>query len=265
MPESGWPIDWAELSRFYPRAQALCEAGPFVYDETLWQGTGVKHYDFDGSVFGTGFINLARRPGSATGMATNLPGARNIEIVFNANATNIGLRENARSAKSVTVKSFSGKQATVRARHFIVACGGIENAFARWLDDVATSGVGNVNDLVGRYFMDHLYDSVGSLLVSARPDRLLQQYAQMTLDKSGSPLSGDEPVPFQAALCVSEQIQQKNRTGGAAIFLRGDWETADEGIRAVYKASIRPPKITRRKKGATCWISCPTSTPPCRK
>ena len=92
----------------------------------------------------------------------------------------------------------------MRARHFIVACGGIENA--RLLlasDDVATTGVGNVNDLVGRYFMDHLYDSVGSLLVSARPDRLLQQYAQITSTNPAHPLSGDEPVPFQAELCVS--------------------------------------------------------------
>ena len=251
MPESGWPIDWAELSRFYPRAQALCEAGPFVYDETLWQGTGVKHYDFDGSRLRNRFYQFSPPTRFGDRYGDELRRARNIEIIFNANATNIGLRKNARSAKSVTVKSFSGKQATVRARHFIVACGGIENA--RLLlasDDVATTGVGNVNDLVGRYFMDHLYDSVGSLLVSARPDRLLQQYAQITSTNPAHPLSGDEPVPFQAALCVSEQIQRKNRTGGAAIFLRGDWETADEGIRAVYKALDPASEDHASKKGS---------------
>ena len=45
---------------------------------------------------------------------------------------------------------------TVRARHYVLACGGIENA--RLL--LASTGarphrLGNDHDLVGRYFMDH--------------------------------------------------------------------------------------------------------------
>ncbi|MGB0629375.1 MAG: GMC oxidoreductase [Alphaproteobacteria bacterium] len=237
IPDSGWPIDWTELSRFYPRAQALCEAGPFVYDESLWRGLGRKHHEFDPTRLQNRFYQFSppTRFGDRYGAA--LRRARNIEVVFNANAMNIGLAENARTAGSVTAKSFSGKQATIRARHFVVACGGIENA--RLLlssDDVAKSGVGNSRDLVGRYFMDHLYDTVGSLLVSERPDRLLQQYGQITPIDPAHPLFADEPVPFQAALCASEQAQKANRAGGAAIFLRGDWETADDGIRAVYQA-----------------------------
>ena len=237
IPESGWPLDWAELSRFYPRAQALCEAGPFVYDRTLWRGTGVERHDFDPARLKNRFYQFSPPTRFGDRYGDELRQARNIDVVFNANATNLGLAENARSASTVTVRSFSGKQATVRARHFVVACGGIENA--RLLlasDDIATSGAGNSRDLVGRYFMDHLYDAVGSLLVSARPDRLLQQYAQITPKDPAHPLFGREPVPFQAALCASEQAQEKNRTGGAAIFLRGDWETADEGVRAVYEA-----------------------------
>lgn len=35
IPYSGWPIQWSELSRFYPRAQRLWEAGPYIYDERL--------------------------------------------------------------------------------------------------------------------------------------------------------------------------------------------------------------------------------------
>ena len=32
MPYSGWPFGRAALERYYPRAQALCEAGPWLYD-----------------------------------------------------------------------------------------------------------------------------------------------------------------------------------------------------------------------------------------
>ena len=249
MPESGWPIDWAELSRFYPRAQALCEAGPFVYDETLWQGTGVKHYDFDGSRLQNRFYQFSPPTRFGDRYGDELRRARNIEIIFNANATNIGLRKNARSAKSVTVKSFSGKQATVRARHFIVACGGIENA--RLLlasDDVATTGVGNVNDLVGRYFMDHLYDSVGSLLVSARPDRLLQQYAQITSTNPAHPSPAMNRCRFRRRYAYRSKYSGKTGPGALRSSFAEIGKPRMKAYAPYTKPSTRPPKITRRKK-----------------
>lgn len=237
IPDSGWPIGWDELNRFYPKAQALCEAGPFVYDETLWQGLGNNRHAFDPARLQNRFYQFSPPTRFGDRYGDRLRSASNVDVIFNANATNVGLSDNARTAKTLAVKSFQGKQAAVRARHFVIACGGIENA--RLLlasDDVAKTGVGNSRDLVGRYFMDHLYDTVGSLLVSQRPDRLMAQYAQMTPTDPAHPLYSADPVPFQAALCASEQAQRQNRTGGAAIFLRGDWETTDDGIRAVYQA-----------------------------
>ena len=237
IPDSGWPIGWDELDRYHPRAQALCEAGPFVYDDSLWQGYSADRHAFDPARLQNRFYQFSPPTRFGDRYGATLRNASNIDVIFNANATRVGLADNARAAKIIAVKSLAGKQASVRARHFVIACGGIENA--RLLlasDDVARTGVGNSRDLVGRYFMDHLYDTVGSLLVSRRPDRLMAQYAQMTPTNPTHPLYGADPVPFQAALCASEQAQRQNRTGGAAIFLRGDWETTDEGIRAVYEA-----------------------------
>ena len=237
IPDSGWPIEWSELNRFYPRAQALCEAGPYIYDERLWRGLGVHHHKFDPARLRDRFFQFSPPTRFGDRYGPTLARARNIDIVINANATSLNLAESGRAAKSVTVRSLSGKIAKVHARHFVIACGGIENA--RLLlasDDVVPKGVGNSRDLVGRYFMDHLYDTVGSLLVSERPERLMQQYTQITPDRPDHPLYSKDPVPFQAAICASEKVQRDNRTGGAAIFLRGDWEIPDEAIRAVYEA-----------------------------
>ena len=56
IPDSGWPIEWEELNAFYPRAQAICEAGPFVYDERLWDTMDRKLYAFDPDYIVTGSV-----------------------------------------------------------------------------------------------------------------------------------------------------------------------------------------------------------------
>ena len=62
----------------------------------------------------------------------------------------------ARAIRHIVVRPLNGKSYTVQAGHYVLACGAIENA--RLLlasNDVEKSGVGNGNDQVGRYFMEH--------------------------------------------------------------------------------------------------------------
>lgn len=241
IPDSGWPIDWRELRHYYPRAQRLCELGPYLYDDTLWRGTDANAYAFDTAKLVNRFYQFSppTRFGDRYGDA--LKAAANVTVLFHANATQIALAANAASADALTVKSLSGKYGRIQARHFVLACGGIENA--RLLlasNSVATAGIGNTRDIVGRYFMDHLYDSVGSLLVSERPARFLSQYGEITPANAGHPLVksryAPDPVMFQAAISPSAAVQQRNRTGGVALFIRGDWSRTDEGVSAVYEA-----------------------------
>ena len=241
IPDSGWPIEWRELSSFYPRAQAVCEIGPYIYDDRLWRRTVDAPYAFDAQYLVNRFYQFSppTRFGDRYGAA--LKTASNITVLFNANVMNIGLAANAASVDHITLKSLAGKSGRVAARHFVLASGGIENA--RLLlasNDVASRGVGNGRDLVGRYFMDHLYDSVGSLLVSENPQRLMAQYAEITPERAGHPLAKAGPesdsVMFQAALSPSPAAKKRNSTGAVALFIRGDWSRVDEGVRAVYEA-----------------------------
>jgi choline dehydrogenase-like flavoprotein len=77
----------------------------------------------------------------------------------------------------VSVTNHAGKQHVVKARRYVLACCAIQNA--RLLlasNDRAAPGLGNGNDLVGRYFMEHLELKSAELWLR-NPDKLkLYQY-----------------------------------------------------------------------------------------
>lgn len=248
IPESGWPIAWRDLERYYPRAQTLCEIGPYLYDETLWRHTAAQPYRFDPARLNHRFYQFSPPTRFGDRYGQDLKKSGNVTVLFNANAMRIGLAANAASAEAIDVKSLSGRRGRIHSHHFVLACGGIENARLMLAsNDVSKAGVGNSRDLVGRYFMDHLYDSVGSLLVSERPDRFLAQYGEITPTSKQHPLTKpanmSEAVRFQAALAPSAQYRRDNGTAAVSLFIRGDWSGVDEGVRAVYEAieSDNPP------------------------
>ena len=92
-----------------------------------------------------------------------------ITPLVHANVTGIRLAANAQSVDHLDVATLNGKHITVKPRQVVLACGGMENA--RLLlasNDVMAAGVGNQNDLVGRFFADNpIPRDVATLVVFA--------------------------------------------------------------------------------------------------
>ena len=66
--------------------------------------------------------------------------------------------------------TLAGNRFTVTACDVVVAVGGLEVPRLLLLSDsTRPSGLGNDHDLVGRYFMDHIEGSVGTLELGALP------------------------------------------------------------------------------------------------
>ncbi|MEO1655033.1 MAG: GMC oxidoreductase, partial [Bacteroidota bacterium] len=83
--------------------------------------------------------------------------AKNIDLYTYAQVVDIQANENVSNIESVTTKDHQGKTRTIKAKHFILACGAIQNT--RLLlasNSQAPQGLGNDQDVVGRYFMEHL-------------------------------------------------------------------------------------------------------------
>jgi choline dehydrogenase-like flavoprotein len=162
-PHSGWPITRKALEAYYPRAQELVEAGAWMYDKSdatmaamaplMPLGAGgvyTSWFQFSktrDSVLPTYFGHRYEQ---------DLRAARNVAPYTHANVTGIRLAVNGRSVDHLDVATLNGKHFTVKPRRVVLACGGMENV--RLLlasNDVMAVGVGNQNDLVGRFFADN--------------------------------------------------------------------------------------------------------------
>jgi choline dehydrogenase-like flavoprotein len=180
IPESGWPFGPDELLPYYPRANQLCEAGPFAY-------TVEEAFDrpmrpmIDGFVSANFSTNTLERFSCPTDFGARyrhkLAAAGNIRVLLHANVTALHLEESGGRVDSVAIQTLRGRHASVRADRFVIAAGGIETARILLAGrDVHRNGIGNRYDLVGRYYMCHLAGTIGSLKIERPLDAVWHGY-----------------------------------------------------------------------------------------
>ena len=102
-------------------------------------------------------------------MPRNSAVAPRVTVYLHANAFNFDAGENDAEIRELSVKTLSGNNFTVRARIYVLATGGIENARLLLASGKeGGNGLGNAHDLVGRFFMVHLAYPAG-VIVPADP------------------------------------------------------------------------------------------------
>lgn len=164
VPHSGWPITKAQLDPFYARALALCEAGEYKFhtEEAFPEKQREMIKGFDGPDIVSNEMERWSPPtqfGKRYGR--DLQAAPNITVLFNANCLHIQLAPEGNRVTQVRVASFERNEFLVRARFFILACGGLENArLLMTSNDVMKGGIGNHSDKLGRYYMSHLFGAL---------------------------------------------------------------------------------------------------------
>jgi choline dehydrogenase-like flavoprotein len=174
MPHSGWPITRADMDPFYARAQKNVELGPYEYSMEYWQkgDAALKPLVTDESIVWNKIWQFSPPTRFGQKYKNTIVNAKNIHLYTYANVMNIVANENISLINQVTVKNYAGKQHTVRAKQFILACCSIQNARLLLASNrQAPKGLGNDNDLVGRYFMEHLEIKSGELWLE-RPNPL---------------------------------------------------------------------------------------------
>lgn len=225
IPHSGWPIGMSDLSSFYKRAGDLLKIGPFhpQLDLPLEEG---KHLSGPGlHLDGFESVYFQMSPPVRLGelWREGLSALEKVKVIINANVSHLQLKDSATSLKSVHCQVFDGPRFEVEAEHFVLACGGIENP--RMLlnaRDIATNGIGNQHDLVGRYFMEHPHIDRESLWLPGGSTPSLSHYHRRKragvkgriwpyLRPSASRLATEELLDFSLVLFQRKNIEREEK------------------------------------------------------
>ncbi len=171
VPESGWPLDVQQLQPYYRRVERLLRTEGPPYDEAVWDRLGITPPGFEAADFCVRFSQWAAlgRRNFAVLWRRELELSDNVLVLLDATAAAVRCTATGNHCDSVDIRSRDGRQATISARSFVIACGGIETARLLLSSEVATGGtVANRSGCVGRFFQDHVSYVAGTVVPASR-------------------------------------------------------------------------------------------------
>ena len=170
VPLSGWPLARADLDPYYLKATAVCEAGPFAYDDVAgWESKlGTSGFTPPGGGMERRVIQFSPPTRFGERYRADLDAAPRLLTLLHANVVEIEASGSASEITGLALATLDGKRLRLTARHYVLAAGAIENARLLLLSNrVQAAGLGNGSDMVGRCFMEHPHVySMGNLLLS---------------------------------------------------------------------------------------------------
>ncbi|HEX4930382.1 MAG TPA: GMC family oxidoreductase [Gaiellaceae bacterium] len=157
IPNSGWPIRLSDLDGYYERAAGLVQLDSPEFGVDEWADRGgpsplpLRRSRIESRV---AQVVAKRRRSFADAYGDELERSQDATVYLHANVVEIQ-SEGARATR-VRVATLAGGRFTVSARVFVLAAGGIENPRLLLASNYdRPRGLGNHNDVVGRYFLEH--------------------------------------------------------------------------------------------------------------
>ena len=180
---SGWPFRFKELKPYYQRALTYFGISGFNdLPETPKSSSfnSKKKYNSenlmtDSSLFTTKYFHVAKKLRFNRHFRRKLKNKHNLKLILNMNAVEIHPAEETSSIEQIKAVSLTKKELRLKAKYFVIAAGGIENA--RLLLYSKEVGLRHLNDLTGRFFMEHPHIPAGTLFLTQKR-HLLSLYAR---------------------------------------------------------------------------------------
>ena len=171
IPNSGWPVKLEEIEPYYRRVERLLRIEGPPYDDAAWRHLGVAPPGFDPAQFRIRFSQWAAlgRRNFAVLWRRELERSENVSVLLDATTVAVRSAPGGGHCEGMTIRSRSGREVGVRARSFVLACGGIETARLLLASPTPDgNGVANGSGLVGRFFQDHVSYVAGEIEPASR-------------------------------------------------------------------------------------------------
>lgn len=203
VPDSGWPLSFDDVRHYYPKAARLLNLRDDNFDaDDITRRAGVC-VPFDRQRF----VATAWRFGSPTirfgeQLRGEFESTRSVTALTHANLVDIRLDTGHGAVSELCIRTMDGREGCVRARIFVLACGGIETA--RQLLNANSQlgqGLGNAQGMVGRCFMEHPHLAVPC--VKLNDTEAFRSWLQ--------PQSFDGEQSFLSAVGLSQEAQEEAR------------------------------------------------------
>lgn len=159
-PLSGWPITIADVDPYVAETDEILDLAP---------ASTLPDQPVGGAEADLKTVRFRMSPPTRFNgkYHDELAASERIRLVLNANLVDLRINEAGTAVTGAVFKSYDPEDAgfTVRARTFCLCLGGMENPRALLNANSQTpSGIGNRNDLVGRFFSEHPTYNVGQIL-----------------------------------------------------------------------------------------------------
>lgn len=251
---SGWPISIDELRSFYQRANEICGLGPYPYELDAWQDllSGTPLLDNPELMHN---IFQVRKLRFNQHYFEDLRAARNISLYLYSPVMRLQQEDDDRCVSHVEVASYNGKTTILKAKQFVLATGGIENARLLLLSGPisgSATGVdteralGNRNGCVGRYYIDHGFIDSGWLM--PRSDKQDLRYYFPVSHPFNSRDASVRPV-----ITLSPDILQKEKLLNGAMYFYPSYESHPVFASDAVKAALELYEIVKGKGLSDLW------------
>ena len=159
IPSSGWPIGINDLEPHYERARELCGLPSGEWSIDAWTDrSAYPPLPLDTERIESRVAQNVRATRRRFGRnyEDELERATTTTVLLNTNLIEVEIEDGADAVSGLLLRTLTGIEFRARARRYVIATGGIENARLLLASTARfPAGVGNGNDLVGRYFLEH--------------------------------------------------------------------------------------------------------------
>lgn len=161
VPNSGWPIDKADLQPYYQKAYDTLEIDHPNSKPRLGQ-VSQEDSGFQPDTLDIGFWRFDENGERFTNPSRG--NLSDVQILLNATMTEMEVADSGK-VNAITLSGRAGQTSKVVATEFVLAAGAIET-IRLLMAGVPTrpNGFGNSRDLLGRYFMEHPHARGGEIV-----------------------------------------------------------------------------------------------------